>query len=788
MKKFSLLLFCIFPYIIKAQIPLYYQSNYIRVVQPDFNDPNLKFDTLANPFTGGMNNPVFFNIDYNGDGIQDLFVFDRDLRENQFLNFEALSKNSISYHFTPKYESAFPNDLNYWASLADYNQDGLPDIFTHSIINSTGLKVYKNTSYIDPVTKKFTLRYQFFKEALYKYDSLNNPGQISVPWASNPYLIDMDKDGFVDILSLDISLNSIQYYRNRGINKDSLEFYYTKACWGYFEETLPHLYTPWSCNNFVEYDPKHYKSAAHTYSAICALDAEGDGDIDLLIGDGGNDSLAFLQNGRDKYKKDTITNISFKYNNNNFPIDDPAIIHQMPIPSVVDVNNDGLQDLIIAAGQPTEGDTLTQSTRISNVWYYQNGGNATTPIYLINKKNFLQNTMVDWGVNSAPCFIDVDKDGRKDLVMAVRDGGGKKGYSHLILYLNKAGKSGSKPYLLYQDRDYLGFSQLAVPIRRPVPAAYQNGKDSKTDLIIGNDSGRIMYFKDESSGTNPASFKLAASSLMYKTGTGFKPIDVGTNSSPTSADINKDGMTDLLIGANDGRISYYRCLGYGPAPDYIPYFQLVTNVFGGINSGGKDFQSAPCIADLNHNGKPDLLLGDIYGQLLYYPDFDTTSKLTAASGSLVYDYRTSAPSAGRLFSTYTIPAVSYLDNDSIPDIMLGCRRGGLIFLGSKNNGFETIGHTGIDDYVAPEGMNIEIFPNPARDNFVLKYANTTMMHDAAIEVRDMLGRVVLLKNIPLQPGNGQVQNETTELHNGIYIVNVNADNKVLSGKKIIIRK
>jgi hypothetical protein len=77
MKKFLLPLLLVFPVFLFSQVPLLYQSNYIRVVQPDFNDPNLKFDTLLNPYTGGMNSPTFFNMDINGDGIPDLFMFDR---------------------------------------------------------------------------------------------------------------------------------------------------------------------------------------------------------------------------------------------------------------------------------------------------------------------------------------------------------------------------------------------------------------------------------------------------------------------------------------------------------------------------------------------------------------------------------------------------------------------------------------------------------------------------------------------------------------------------------------
>jgi hypothetical protein len=791
MKKFLLPLLLVFPVFLFSQVPLLYQSNYIRVVQPDFNDPNLKFDTLLNPYTGGMNSPTFFNMDINGDGIPDLFMFDRDVDENYVLNFMATKKNSLVYRYTPYYESAFPQDLNKWASIGDYNLDGLPDIYTHSVQNSTGIKVYKNTSYIDPITKKFTLRYNLFQDVLYFYDSLSGTHQIGVPGASNPVFVDVDKDGYLDILTFDINLNNVEFFRNRSIYKDSLQFYYTKKCFGYFEENAPHLYIPWNCERNGAYtgqwDPKHYKQGAHGYSALCAMDVDGDGDMDLLLGDGGNDSLAFLNNGRDKYKKDTIINISTTHNNNNFPIDDPAIIHAMPMASPVDVNNDGLMDLIVAGGQPSDTEVY-HSSRMNNIWYYQNAGTPSTPIFLIKSKNFLQNTMIDWGVNSAPCFIDVDKDGRKDLIVAVRNGGAKHGYSHLVLYLNKPAANGGKPYLLYTDNDYLGLSSYTYPVRRPIPASYLNGKDSKTDLLMGNDSGRIMYYKDESAGNKVADFKLVQTSLKYLVKGVLTPIDVGYNSSPTTVDFNKDGKTDLLIGANDGRLSYYRCAGYGPAPDYVPYFELVTNTFGGINATLGHFQSAPCITDLNKNGKPDLLLGDKDGELLYFPDIDTINTLVPYAGSLLYDYRTGARSTGKLFSGYLVPTAAYLDQDSIPDLMLGGRRGGLVFLGSANNGFEPVRNSGIETAETIVPIKMTLFPNPARDFFVLRYNNVNELQRAEICVTDMMGRQLFKSALVIEQGQGDYRIPSTGLHNGMYIVNIMIENRVVSADKVIINK
>jgi len=795
MKKLLVILSFLFSISCYAQLPLYYQSNYLRVVQPETpSDPNSKPDTLVNPYTGGMTNPMFFKIDMNGDGISDLFIFDRDVGENQFLNFLSAGKNSIQYYFTPFYESAFPKDLYQWTSLADYNKDGLPDIFTHSSTNSTGVKVYRNTSYTDAITKKFTLRFNAFKDTLFTYDAQNNPTAINLPGVSNPWFGDVDGDGYMDIVSFDINLNSLQWYRNEGKNKDSLKFYMTDKCWGKFQVSAPHFYTPWDCSETGTYDPLHHKNGAiHGYSSLCLMDVDGDGDQDALIGDGGNDSLVLLENGKtfNKNNRDTVINISFTKNDNKFPPDNPVAIETMPLASNLDVDNDGVKDLLISTGMPTDTDTY-HTTRSNNIWYYHNVGDTVTPVLKMISKDFLQNTTVDWGMNSAPCFIDVDKDGRKDLIVAVRDGGAVHGYSHLVLYLNKAGKPGSKPYLLFQTDDYLGLSSYSKPIGRPVPCGYLNGKDLKTDFIIGNDSGHVMYYKDRSTGTNPANFQLAQSSLMYLLNGQLTPINVEGNASPTTVDINHDGKTDLLIGANDGRISYYRCLGYGPSPDYIPYFVLVTDKFGGININLiPGLQSAPCVADLNQNGKPDLLVGDKFGKLSYYPDFDTVSTLIAASSSLLYDYRTAQRSTGKLFSTYTVPAVANLDQDSIPDIMLGCRRGGLFFLGSYNNGFELIGKkSGIEEEAQmPKQVDISIYPNPTNDHFTLKYNNSGGSQHATLVITDMLGREVVSHDFIMRDESGNEVVSVSGLVDGIYLANVRlGDGGILRGRKVVVGK
>src|SRR3979409_455207 len=72
---------------------------------------------LNNAWAGGINFPLFSEIDLNGDGIHDLFLFDRyNNRISPFLNDGTSGVNA--WHYAPQYVSKFP-PINKWARLYD---------------------------------------------------------------------------------------------------------------------------------------------------------------------------------------------------------------------------------------------------------------------------------------------------------------------------------------------------------------------------------------------------------------------------------------------------------------------------------------------------------------------------------------------------------------------------------------------------------------------------------------------------------------------------------------------
>lgn len=79
---------------------------------------------------------------------------------------------------------------------------------------------------------------------------------------------------------------------------------------------------------------------------------------------------------------------------------------------------------------------------------------------------------------------------------------------------------------------------------------------------------------------------------------------------------------------------------------------------------------------------------------------------------------------------------------------------------------------------------LQNFPNPADANTSISF-NTPKAGNAQIEVRDMMGRIVLSESINADFGINNFNLETTGLSDGIYLYSVSMDQQTLSGKMLI---
>jgi hypothetical protein len=98
--------------------------------------------------------------------------------------------------------------------------------------------------------------------------------------------------------------------------------------------------------------------------------------------------------------------------------------------------------------------------------------------------------------------------------------------------------------------------------------------DSKPDLFIGLENGSIIFRKNISTGSTPL-FAAATASYQDNNGT---PINAGQFASPQLFDLNKDGKLDLLIGQKTGEIMYYKNIGTSTVPSFQLETNILGNV------------------------------------------------------------------------------------------------------------------------------------------------------------------------------------------------------------------
>ena len=144
---------------------------------------------IQNPFTGGLSSSQLSNIDFNNDGINDVFVFER-IGDRTLALIKNSNGSDLNYTYSKEYSSSFPK-LEKWALLLDFNCDGKEDIFTY---NDSYVRVYKNTS--DDNSLSFEVETNALISDLGPIQSAIIISEVDIP-----SFVDVDFDGDIDVLT-----------------------------------------------------------------------------------------------------------------------------------------------------------------------------------------------------------------------------------------------------------------------------------------------------------------------------------------------------------------------------------------------------------------------------------------------------------------------------------------------------------------------------------------------------------------------------------------------------------
>lgn len=314
----------------------------------------------------------------------------------------------------------------------------------------------------------------------------------------------------------------------------------------------------------------------------------------------------------------------------------PFHLSNQPRPAFADLDGNGVFDLL-------------SGMRSGAFMYFENTGVHGSPVFASPLINPFGLTTI--GDDSAPAFGDLDHDGDLDLISGTKD--------TVLVYFENKGSTTNPLFTSGVDNPF-GLSGFGG---RSVPALGDLDQDGDLDLMCGLEDGAYMYFENTGTPSSPA--------FVSPLSNPFGLNNLSKDNAPVFVDLDGDGDCDLVSGDASGTFVYFQNTGSATSPAFAA---AVSDPFG---LKGEQMDSAPAFVDLEGDGDFDLVSGDVNGAFAYFEN--TGSARTPAFADSVFN-----PFQWISLRNDPYPALGDLDEDGDPDLI--CGQLGINFLYFQNTG------------------------------------------------------------------------------------------------------
>ncbi|HTM51018.1 MAG TPA: VCBS repeat-containing protein [Bryobacteraceae bacterium] len=469
------------------------------------------------------------------------------------------------------------------------------------------------------------------------YGRLGVRGKLAVGLWGHPVALDFDYDGNTDVIVScpDRPYNGTYLFRNIGTNAKPL---FDRAEW-----------------------------LGRGHKDMVGADFNGDGEIDLVVS--GGYYSAVRKNGMSGFVPVKLPR-SYHVGRDDlwYPVDWDRDGRIDILAGVSDWRDYGWDDAYNGRGEWTRGPLH------GYVWFHRNTGTNEKPEYAEPVMLQAGGKPIDQYGSPAPNPVDWFGRGRLDLIAG-------EFIDQVTLFRNTGGA------LAAGTKISAGGKPLKMDLCMIQPRVVSWHPDGRPSLLIAEEDGTVSLVENLApKGQEP---RLAAPKPLEQMDPYMKS---GALSRPVAVDWNGDGLLDLVAGNSAGYIQYFENVGSRQQAafenrGYLKAGGQVIRKMAGPNGSiqgpaeTKWGYTNPWVADWDLDGKPDLIVNDIWGAVVWYRNIGAKQKPELAPAQPIEvewagrppkpEWVWWEPKGKQLVTQWrTTPRVVDWDGDGLPDLVM----------------------------------------------------------------------------------------------------------------------